>query len=126
MAIGDAQRVWYPEMLADLKQYWFIGVPWEEVIAFCGKMTIARKELALSKGIKPPMYKCPKSGLRAQAAYPTISVRSLIFALQKVGAISNDELKEIDRDWKEYRRKNSLDAYGKKSEPYSKVENSVR
>jgi len=117
MAAGDAQRVWYPEMLADLKQYWFIGMPWEDVIAFCGKMTTMRKELALSRGIKPPMLKCPKSGTYKRAAYPTISVRSLIFALQKVGAISNDELKEIDRDWKEYRRKNSLDAYGQKSEP---------
>jgi len=117
MAIGDAQRVWYPEMLADLKQYWFSGMPWEDIIAFYGKMTTMRKELALSRGIKPPMHKCPKSGTYKRAADPTLSVRSLIFALQKVGTISDDELKEIDRGWKEYRRKNSLDAYGKKSEP---------
>jgi len=114
MAAGDAQRVWYPEMLDDLKTHWTPGMPWVDVIAFCQRMTIIRRELAVQKDIKPPMIKCRECGTRARAAYPRISVRSLIFALQKIDAISDDELKEIDRNWKRYQRKNSLDAYGKK------------
>ena len=114
MAAGDAQRVWYPEMLADLKQHWHPGMPWDDVIAFCNRMTATRKELAISRGIKPPMMKCHRCGTRGRAAYPTISVRSLIFALQKIEAISETELKEIDRDWKRHQRKNSLDGYGRK------------
>jgi hypothetical protein len=120
MAAGDAQRVWYPEMLAELKQYWSAGIPWDEVIAFCERMTVMRKELAMSKDIKPPMITCHKCGTRARAAYPTISVRSLIFALHKIGAVSPEEVKEMDRDWKRHQRKNRLDGYGRsKSEPSS-------
>jgi len=71
-----------------------------------------RKELAVAKGIKPPVVNCPKCGTRARADYPRISVRSLIFALNKARIISDDELKEIDLDWKRYQRKNSLTRFG--------------
>ena len=114
MAAGDAQRVWYPEMITELKQHWSPGMPWNEVIAFCERMTIMRKELAVSRDIRPPMMKCHECGTRSRAAYPTISVRSLIFALQKTDVISAEKLKEIDRDWKRHQRKNCLDAYGRK------------
>ncbi len=114
MASGDAQRIWHPEMLDELKQHWRPGMPWGEVIAFCDRMTIMRKELALSKDIKPPMIKCPKCGTRARAAYPMISVRSLIFALQKVARVPDEELKDLDRDWKRYQRKHALNGYGGK------------
>lgn len=114
MAAGDAQRVWYPEMLAELKKFWSPGLPWDDVISFCERMTIMRKDLAISRDIKPPMMKCHECGTRARAAYPTISVRSLIFAIKKVQTISDDELKKMDLDWKRYQRKNALTAYGKK------------
>ena len=89
-------------------------MPWDEVIAFCDRMTVMRNELAVSKGIKPPMIKCQKCGTRARAVYPTISIRSLIFALQKIGGIDDEELKQLDRAWKRHQRKNGLDGYGRK------------
>ena len=112
MPAGDSKRVWYPEMLTELKQFWSPGMPWNDVIAFCGRMTKMRKELAVEKGIKPPVVKCPKCGDSARADYPRISVRSLIFALNKARVISDDELKEIDLDWKSYQRKQSLTRFG--------------
>lgn len=112
MAIGDAQRVWYPEMLADLRRIWFFGMPWEEVIAFCGQMTLKRKELAIAKGVKPPMMKCKYCGRSKRTDYPTISVRSLIYALLKIKIISEEQRKEIDRDWRKYQRESFWDVYG--------------
>ena len=114
MAAGDAQRVWYPEMLDELKHHWSTGMPWDNVIAFCERMTVMRKELALARDIKPPMMTCHGCGTRTRADYPEISVRSLIFALSKLGVITEEELKDIDRDWKRHQRKNGLDGYGKK------------
>ena len=113
MAAGDAQRVWYPEMLGDLKTHWTLGMPWDDVIAFCQRMTIMRRELAVQKDIKPPMITCRKCGTRSRAAYPTVSVRSLIFALQKIGVVSAEEFKEMDRDWKRHQREDNLDGYGR-------------
>ena len=77
-------------------------------------MTIMRKEIAISRDIKPPMMKCSDCGALVRSGYPKVSVRSLIFALQKIEVISGDKLKEIDRDWKRYQKKNDLDGYGKK------------
>jgi len=113
MPAGAAQRVWYPEMLVELERFWSPDLPWHEVIAFCDRMTVMRKELAVAKGIKPATIKCPKCGKRHTNAYPIISVRSLIFALNKAQIISDDELKSIDIDWKRYKRKHSLTATGK-------------
>ena len=112
MAAGDAQRIWYPEMLAELKQFWSPDLPWEHVISFCERMTIMRKDIAISRDIKPPIMKCLACGTRARAAYPMISVRSLIFAIKKIQTISDDNLKKIDLSWKRYQRKNSLNGYG--------------
>ena len=113
MAAGDAQRVWYPDMLAELKQHWAPDMPWDDVISFCNRMTIMRKELAIARDIKPPMMRCHDCGTRARGDYPKISVRSLIFALKKTHAIPDDELKKIDLNWKRYQRKHSLTGYGK-------------
>lgn len=107
-------RVWFPEMLEKLKRYWKPSMPWGKVIAFCERMTVMRKELAMSKDIKPPMIHCFKCGTRARAAYPKISVRSLIFNLPKVDAATPEELKDIERDWKKFKRANGLDGYGRK------------
>ena len=40
-----------------------------------------------------------------------ISIRSLLFSLRKIHAISEDELNNLDNDWKKYQRKNKLNAY---------------
>ena len=98
MPAGAAQRVWYPEMLVELERFWSPDLPWNEVIAFCERMTVMRKELAVAKGIKPTTVRCPKCGTRDPNAYPIIS---------------DDELKTIDIDWKRYKRKHSLTATGK-------------
>ena len=114
MAAGDAQRVWYPKMLLELKEQWSLDTFWDDVIGLCERMTIQRKELAVAREIKPPMTTCFKCGNHARSGYPKISVRSLHFALKKINVISDDEFKEIERGWKRHQRENSLDAYGRK------------
>jgi hypothetical protein len=43
---------------------------------------------------------------------PPISPRSLLFALQKIDIITDDELKQLDKDWKRFRKNENLDALG--------------
>ena len=52
MPAGDAQRVWFPEMLDELRGVWRPGIPWQEVIEFCVRMTVLRKEIRNSRGIE--------------------------------------------------------------------------
>jgi hypothetical protein len=119
MPSGDAQRAWFPEMLTELKEFWSPGVSWDAVTVFCARMTTFRAEIREANGIRSPMIYCPSCGKKHAAALPDISPRSVLFALQKLGVISDAEMKPLDRDWARYRKERQLDAYGipKATEP---------
>ena len=121
MPSGDAQRAWFPEMLAELEEFWTPEVSWEALIAFCTRMTMFRSEIQETRGIRHPMIYCPSCKQQHPAKLQDISPRSALFALQKIGLISDAEMKTLDRDWATYRRENNLDAYGspKATEPYA-------
>ena len=54
MPSGDAQRVWFPEMLEELRSTWSSAMTWEELADFCWRMTEKRKEIRRTRGIQPP------------------------------------------------------------------------
>jgi len=116
MPAGDAQRVWFPEMLDDLRSFWTKETAWERLANFCERMTEKRKRIRLKRGIQPPMMWCPKCGKRTRAGVSNVSIRSALFALKKDGLISEAELKELDKSWMKHKKKNGLDASGRKTE----------
>ena len=119
MPSGDAQRAWFPEMLAELEAFWTPDVSWDALIAFCTRMTAVRSEIRTTRGIRSPMMYCPSCKQRHRSRLPDISPRSALFALQKLEMISDDQMKTLDRDWAKYRKEKQLDAYGnpKTTEP---------
>jgi hypothetical protein len=114
MASGDAQRAWFPEMLADLKQRWLSHqMTWDELAVFCREMTEQRRRIKELRNIKPSSGTCKTCG--GNLVLPSISIRSVLFALLKIGVIDDDHFKRLERDWKKHRKMNGLDAYGNKS-----------
>lgn len=103
-------------MLEELQQSWSPDVSWDDFVEFCSRMTAVRAEIRQAKGIKPPMMTCPECGERHRAELPDISPRSALFALRKIGVISDEKMKSLDRDWAKYRKQNGQDAYGKKED----------
>jgi len=116
MPSGDAQRAWFPEMLEELQRYWSPDVSWDDLIKFCSRMTSVRAEIRQARGIKGPMMTCRKCGKRRRSRLPDISPRSALFALRKLGVISDETMKSLERDWAKHRQANGLDAYGKKKD----------
>ncbi len=115
MPAGDAQRVWFAEMLDDLRSFWSKESGWEQLADFCERMTEKRKAIRLARGIQSPMMWCPKCEERTRGGVSKVSPRSALFALKKGGLISEAELKELDKSWMKHRKKNGLDAYGRKT-----------
>ena len=99
MPSGDAQRAWFPEMLNQLEDFWTPDVSWDALIAFCARMTAFRSEIRKTKGIRSPMMYCRSCKERHPAKLPEISPRSALYALLKLGMVSEAEMKSLDRDW---------------------------
>lgn len=121
MLWGDAQRVWFPEMLEELKTSWSETMSWDELADFCARMTEFRKQIREERGIQPPKTRCPKCGQVSQSDISGVSIRSALFALRNNGIISDDEFKKLDKSWMKHKKKNGLDPHGQKARPKSSV-----
>lgn len=118
MPSGDAQRVWFPEMFEELKSAWSSSISWDELTAFCERMTEMRKRIREERGIQSPKMRCNQCGgnMLPMADASGISIRSALFALRNNGVITNDAFKKFDKSWMKHKKKNNLDAYGRSAE----------
>jgi len=116
MPAGDPQRVWFPEMIDDLKTNWSSSMKWEELAIFCRRMTEKRIQIRQSRGIKSPKIRCSKCGKVSRSDNIGISIRSALFVLKNSGVVSGEEFKTLDKDWKTFKKKNNLNPYGNKTD----------
>lgn len=116
MPSGDANRVWFPEMLDELQKQWSKTLSWEECGALCERMTEARTKLKLEKGLRGPMMHCRHCNAVHEMRLAPITIRSLLFALRNQGVLSDPELKQLDAAWRRYRVQHRLDSCGKRRE----------
>ena len=114
MPSGDAQRLWFPEMLEELRSTWSGAMTWEELADFCGRMTEKRKEIRRTRDIQPPRTRCVKCGRVSSSDISGVSIRSALFALKNNGVVTDAEFKDLDRSWKRHKARHSLDPYGRK------------
>ncbi len=115
MPSGDAQRVWFPEMIEELTRAWSASMTWEELAELCRRMTEKRRTIRQSRGIVAPRTRCPKCGAISRGEIIGVSVRSALFMLKKLGIVSEDECKALERSWKKHRDATGVDAYGRSS-----------
>ena len=113
MPSGDAQRAWFPEMLVRLKSKWKPDLSWKKQISICEEMTRFREQIWNKQGIKPAKTWCSNCKNYHESRPQSITIRSMLFALKKIGVISDAEFKKIDKSWKKYRKEHELDACGK-------------
>lgn len=116
MASGDSQRAWFTEMLLELKEFWNPDRSWEEVSIFIDKMQLMRNTIRKDRNVKPVRMFCKNCGEYHFSEPLKITMRSLLFALKKISIASDQEFKDLDKNWKKYRKENNLDLYGKKVE----------
>lgn len=114
MASGDPQRIWFAEMIEDLKTFWNTSTSWEELTIFCRQMSEKRKQIRKARNILPPRMWCPSCKKMTHSVIENISIRSALFILKKIGIISDAEFKDLDKNWMKYKKKNNLDENGNK------------
>ncbi len=119
MPPGDAQRVWFPEMIEALRKVWSRTTTWEELADFCHRMTALRTEIRSVKGIRPPLMRCPRCGRTSRSNIEGISIRSALFVLWDAGIVTEAEFEELDKGWKKHRHRHGLDRFGGSADPGS-------
>jgi hypothetical protein len=112
MPSGDASRVWFPEMLDALKQQWNSSLSWEACAELCEHMTEARAKLRQDKGLKWPLMRCQRCNALHEMRLGPITIRSMLFALRKLGVLTGQELTQMDAAWRRYRAQHRLDGSG--------------
>jgi len=81
MPRGDAQRVWFPEMLARLQREWRETMSVAALIGLRDSLDTMLHQIRSERHISSPVFTCPKCGLRGPMAEPRVSVRAMILAL---------------------------------------------
>ena len=113
MPKGDAQRVWFPEMLARLQREWRETISIAALIDLRDSRDNMLHQIRSERHISLPVFACPKCGLRGAMAEPRVSVRAMILALGRFGYCPPAKTKALEREWSRYRHEQGLDLYGK-------------
>ena len=114
MPSGDAHRQWFAEMIDMLSRQWAPDLSWDELVGLAARLDATPEQIRKDRNIIPPMFTCPKCGVRKRAAISRISVNATILAAGRFGIASESEAKELSRRWKKYRQEQDIDFYGEK------------
>lgn len=117
MPAGDAQRVWFPEMIAKLRSQYCEELSFEAIIELRAELDATLQRMRADRQIRPPVFKCPKCGHVGRGAEPHVSVRAMLCCLHRFGIVGTKQFKILERGWVTYRQQHRLDIYGGQGNP---------
>jgi len=113
MPSGDAQRTWFPEMVARLQAEWHKGMSIPALIGLRDELDETLHRIRAGRNIQTAIITCRRCGMTGHAAEPRVSVRSLILALARFEIASKDQTRALEKDWAAYRKQHRLDIEGR-------------
>jgi hypothetical protein len=113
MAAGDAQRVWFPEMVETLRSKWRIGMSFEATVELRDELDAMLQRIRSEWHMRTPVFKCPHCGHVGEGAQPHVSVRAMLLSLVRFGIADAEQIKTLEKRWALYRQQNKLDIFGK-------------
>jgi hypothetical protein len=122
MAAGDAQRVWFPEMVETLPSEWHHEMSFEATIELRDGLDAILQRIRSEQHIRPPVFKCPQCGHVGEGAQPHVSVRAMLLSLARFGIADAEQVKTLEKRRALYRQQNRLDIFGKgEGQPATKM-----
>ena len=115
MAAGDAQRVWFPEMVERLRDQWHPDTPFEAIISLRDDLEAMLQRIRSEGNIESPVFKCRDCGYVGAGATPHVSVRAMILSLARFGIAPADQVHALEKRWATHRKQYDLDLYGKQT-----------
>ena len=116
MAAGDANRIWFPEIVDELRKRWRDDLDANDLMSLAENLNTSLQQLRSSRNIKPAMMWCPRCKERHRSAPPRVSVRATILAAKRFEVATLETAKKMERQWTKHRRVAGLDPYGQPTE----------
>ena len=112
MASGDAHKVWFPELIAIVRQVGEPSMSMDALLRLRDQLDTTLKTLRQTRQILPAMMWCPHCQARHRAAPPSVSVRATILALGRFTPATALEVQALEKRWNGYRRQHQLNRDG--------------
>ena len=112
MASGDAQRVWFPELIAIVRQAGNPAMSMDALLRLRDRLDASLQTLRQTRQLLPAMMWCPHCQARHRAAPPSVSVRATILALGRYTRMTASEVQALEKHWNRYRKQHHLDRDG--------------
>lgn len=115
MPAGDAQRTWFPEMVAALRRDWDRSMSMAKLIELRDRLDAMLQSIRSERGILPPVMTCLSCGSTGHASPPRVSVRAMILSLARFGIAAAEDVRNLEKSWDRHRRHEQLDMYGQEA-----------
>ena len=120
MASGDAQRIWFSEMIEMLREGWDSSMSCGDLISLRNRIDSALQSIRANREVLPPMMWCSTCQKLHRSASPKVSVRATILALGRFRIALETEVKSLEKLWKKYMKEKSPNIYGRKEKVITK------
>ncbi len=109
MAAGDAQRVWFPEMIEILRPQWHQGMSFDTIIELSYELDATLQGVRSERHIHSSVLRCPQCGHVGDGAELHVSVRATILSLNRFCIATAGQSYALEKGWASYRKQNGLD-----------------
>ncbi len=113
MASGDAQRVWFPEMVEFLRTQWRRDMSFAAIVKMPDNLDGMLQRIRFERQIRPAVVKCPKCGNVGECEEPHVSLRAMLLSIVRFNIDAAGPVQTIEKGWNAYRKHKGLDLYGK-------------
>lgn len=117
MSQGDAQRVWFPEMIDELRAQWRPDLSFEALITLRDHLDAMLQQIRHDRKIHSATVRCPHCRRMTEAAPPQVTVRAMILSLLRSDIAAADQVHTLEKSWAAHRKQNTLGVLGKPTEP---------
>jgi hypothetical protein len=117
MAAGDAQRVWFPEMIEVLRAEWSQGMAFDALVGLRDRLDELLQQIRSERHIRQPVIRCPECGHVGEAAEAHVTVRAMILSLLRFEIAPPEPTYALEKSWARHRKLHGLDLYGKPAAP---------
>ena len=113
MAADDAQRIWFPEMIGQLRARWREDMPVDNLVELRDQLDAMLQQVRTERRLVSPTVRCRRCGRVGEGAAPHVSVRAMILALLRFGIAPAEQTYTLEKSWTVHRREKDLDLYGR-------------